>query len=267
MEEITLDYPEVEDVLEWEEESREYFHKSSNWIGAPDYSVVAYVLSSNRPIEAKNVSRIEPLVSEPQVLMSFRDIDTETWEEYLEDEDFTRKRNKISQEMAGGFMDIPVYQSRIHDKAPGKIEDRYFSADAEIDSLRPNMSVCEEVQEMIEDSKDFALGGVEFTAMSMADDPVVALYELEDKLSFQVHFEYAGNDDAVGKFNDMVNPRGKEVEYAGVPGSVIIGQGNVYSFLPFASDVDLYHSEIEERLSEELSGILAAREGIEKEKV
>lgn len=265
MEEVTLEEPDEQDVIEWEQEALNDFRASSKWIGSPDYSVEAYLVNSNRPIEADNINRLEPQVVEAEILMTFRDVNLNEWVEILKDEEFIREQHRLGTEMsAKGFMDMSVYMSRIHDAAPREIDGSYFSTDAELGHLTQNMSVAEEIESIIEESRDFALTGVKLSAMSKSEDPLKAFYDLEAETSFEIHFRYAGDKDAVDRFNELMAEYGRDANHCGVPGTVVVGQGKSYAHLPYSSDIGLTYAEVEEKFRDELSDILAAREGIEK---
>lgn len=263
MEELRIEYPDVHRIVDWEQEAFEEF-KDEPGEESPDYSAEGFVLTGNRPIRAANFDRIEDMISEAEMLMVFRDIDDDSWDRQLCDEDFIRKQDRITEEFKKGFMDFTAYMDRLHKAAPDQIKDQYFSEQISFESLQTNMSVAEEVQSVIQGSDEFALTDVTLSGIARADDPVVAFYDLENDLSMNVGFKYAGNQKALENYNELTSDFGDYTEYSGVPGCFVAGHGENYVDLAYASDIGLSHSEVEDRIRQEISGILGARDNVLK---
>lgn len=263
MEELRIDYPDVHRIVDWEQEAFEEF-KDEPGEESPDYSAEGFVLTGNRPIRAANFDRIEDMISEAEMLMVFRDIDDESWDRQLCDEDFIRKQDRISEEFKKGFMDFTAYMDRLHKAAPDQINDQYFSEQISFESLQINMSVAEELQSVIQSSDDFALTETALSGIGRCDDPVAALYDIENDLSITVGFKYAGNQKALENYNELTSDFGDHRDYSGVPGYFVTGHGKNYVDLAYNSEIGLSHSEIEDRIRDETSGILGARENVLK---
>ena len=263
MEELRIDYPDVHRIADWEQEAVDQFGDEQSE-ELPEYSVEGFVLTGNRPIKSANFDRMEDMISEAEMLMVFRDIDNASWERQLCDEEFIRKQDRITEEFEKGFMDFTAYMDRIHSAASDQIEDLYFSEQISFESLQTNMSVAEELQSVIQGSDDFALTETALSGIGRCDDPVAALYDIENDLSITVGFKYAGNQKALQNYNKITSDFGDHRDYSGVPGYFVTGHGKNYVDLDYTSEIGLSHSEIEDRIRDETSGILGARENVLK---
>jgi hypothetical protein len=264
---IELSSPGKSDLLEWEEDALDSF-REDNWLGKPTYSVEHYLVSSGYMIDSENTDRLEDMIRESEVMTVFRDIDTDSWHRILHSQEFSGKQREIHQNMGEGSWNMAAYLDQLYDAAPQSIKPEFFFTDTDFRNLRPSFSICQEVEDLIEDSDEFAFQGVEFSAYGESDNVEDSLERFSDDISLNVYFKYSGNQQAVENYNHLTDKRGDSTEYGGVPCILFVGNdSSSYVFIPSGSDVGLSYSEIENRLSYETSGIAAARENIEREKL
>lgn len=263
VEEIQLHYPDREKMEEWKNEALDSF-LDENWIGRPDYSVELHPVNSGQPLEAQTFSRLEDMAIDFEVFAAFRDVGVGEWEMAKREDGFLDKRYEIEKNMSEGFWDMGVYLSRLHEASSMDINAEFFQTEAELGYLRPSMSVCEELEDLIVGSDDFALTGAGLEGMYESDMPSEALDGFEDVLAFHIYFMYSGDQDAVEKYNEHTSGYGDDNRYSGVPGMITVGSDeNSRVHMPLARKLGISYSDIEKDLGSRIGNILAAREDIE----
>lgn len=264
MESIELKSPDKDTVRSWEEEALDSF-REENWLGKPTYSSEIYIVNSGRPVNAESFSRLEDMTQDLDVMMAFKDVDLDTWERARQEDSFQNDLQVIEKNMEVGFRNKEAYLSRMYDASPLDIDSEFFYSNASLDSLRPSLGVCSEMEEQIQKSNDYVMTGAELYGAGRSDDPVKALEQTDSHLCFYLYFSYSGNEDAVEEYNNLTDEWGDDREYSGVPGMAIVGnESSSRVMFPNGSEIGLSDSKIEQNLGSKMEGILAAREGIER---
>jgi hypothetical protein len=264
VESIELNSPDGITVTEWEEEALNSF-REDDWLGNPTYSSEIYIVNSGRPVNAESFSRLEDMAQDLDVMMAVKDVESDTWDRAMQEESFQKDLQVIEENMQEGFRNMEAYLSRMYEASSRDIDSRFFYSDAELENMRPVLSVCGEMEQQIRKSEDYVMTGAELYGSGRSDDSLDALDKMDENICFYLYFRYSGNEEAVEEYNSFTDEWGDDQEYSGVPGMVIVGNGSSSRvFVPNGSEIGLSYSEIEQNLSSKMEGILAAREGIEK---
>lgn len=265
--ELKLHSPDDEMFEEWYDESMDVF-REGNWIGRPESSIELHLLSGTKPIEAQSFDRVEPLLDNLRVLGCVKDISIEQMLELNSNERYMDRVGQIDQSYAEeDNWEMSSYLKNIYEAVPEQdVSLEFFSVDADLDHLKYNMAMVEEIEEGMNKDEDFSVTGVELSAYAEGNFPGGCQNIMDNSLVFDIYFLFGGDQTLVREYNQFTDDWGDSKQYSGVPGVVKVGNQRPLAYFFDSEELSADASRVDAWLYDNLKSNIGVKSKVRKKK-
>ncbi len=253
MKRLKLDNPSEEITVDWYESAMDVF-REDNWFGTPRSSMELHLLDGTREIEAQSVERLEPLLDDLTVFGCVKDVNLEQMREFKRNKKYNARRAEIDRNYEEqDIWEMSSYLRNTYGAIPDQdVNLEFFSMQADIQNLRPTISVVEDIECAMRDDEEYTVTGIELNGYSISNFPEGSYRMLDESMMFDIHFLYRGDEELTKEYNQVTDRWNDTHNYSGVPGKVRVGQREPMGYFYDSEELSADGSKVDEWLKKNI---------------
>lgn len=254
MQTLELESPGLEQLEELKDQARKNFQKTVIGGGEPedpDISVELYLLGLNRRASGYSIDRIRPDVTDPYLMVAFRNITHEDFREMASEfrnenaDDLRDLHNRFQQTMGDYQIFLEEYFGLLSE---GELDTDIYHVPAEVGALHDVLDDAGKLERSLRQDDDYNVNEARFMGGVERESLEEALDDLTPTITFEI--TYSGSERALEEYNDYLeNYTPMDPGAEAIPGTVYIGK-EAYPRVVFNGPMylDLEDGELERQL-------------------